>query len=282
MSDAVLSTLTDGAVMHVSINNPPVNLMTIQMVKELFGLVGRLSFDPSIKVVVFESALTDFFIAHFDVKDFLAAATDPAAKGKYDDINIVQSLTTCLQNLPQVTIAKVAGACRGGGLDFVMGMTMRFASKSARFCAIESSCGFLACGGAATRLAMACGPARALEIMLSARDFSGEEAQQYGFVNQALPDGELDEYVATLARRIAQRSSHTIAVNRDVIKRTFAQMADALFAGFASENDGWRASMLLPEAGQMTQALLESGQTRESELDLPRTIDLILESLPAA
>lgn len=282
MSDAVLSIRTDGAIMHVSINNPPVNLMTIQMVKELFGLVGRLNFDPSIKVVVFESALSDFFIAHFDIRDFLAAGDDPASKGKFDDINILQSLTTSLQSLPQVTIAKVNGICRGAGLELILGMTMRFAGKSARFCAPESSCGFLPCGGGSTRLAMACGPARALEILLSARDFSGEEAQQYGVINRALPDDDLDAYVETLAKRIAQRSSHTIAVNREVIKRTFAVMADSLFAGFACENEGWRASMQLPEAPQINMAMLQTGQTRESELDLPKTIDRILASRSVA
>ncbi|RQR43648.1 enoyl-CoA hydratase/isomerase family protein [Burkholderia sp. Bp9140] len=281
MSEGILSIRTDGAIMHVSINNPPVNLMTIQMVKELFGLVGRLNFDPSIKVVVFESAISDFFIAHFDLNDLLASADDPAAKGKFDDINILQSLSISLQSLPQVTIAKIDGVCRGAGLELVLGMSMRFASKSARFCAPEASCGFLPCGGGSTRLAMTCGPARALEIALSARDFSGDEAQQYGFVNCTLPDDELHAYVETLAKRIAQRSMHTIAVNREVSKRAFAMMADALFAGFAYENEAWRASMQQPEMSQSVQAMIATGQTRESELDLPRTIDGILESLSA-
>lgn len=278
MSEGILSIHTDGAVMHVSINNPPVNLMTIQMVKELFALVGRLNFDQTIKVVVFESAISDFFIAHFDLSDLVSAANDPAAKGKFDDINILQSLSVSLQSLPQVTIAKIDGVCRGAGLELILGMSMRFAGKSARFCAPEASSGFLPCGGGSTRLAMACGPARALEIMLSSRDFSGEEAQQYGIVNRTLPDDELQTYVEVLAQRIAQRSAHTIAINREAIKRTFAALADSLFAGFAYENEAWRASMQQPEMSQTVTALLEVGQTRENELDLPSTIDGILES----
>ncbi|WP_321926414.1 enoyl-CoA hydratase/isomerase family protein [Burkholderia sp. BCC1998] len=281
MNEGTLSIRTDGAIMHVSINNPPVNLMTIQMVKELFGLVGRLNFDSSIKVVIFESAISEFFIAHFDLNDLLVAADDPAAKGKFDDINILQSLSVGLQSVPQVTIAKVGGVCRGAGLELILGMSMRFAGASARFCAPEASSDFLPCGGGSTRLAMACGPARALEITLSARDFSGEEAQQYGIVNRVLPDNELHTYVETLAQRIAQRSQHTIAINREVIKRTFAAMADALFDGFAYENDAWRASMQQPEMSRSIHALLQTGQTRESELDLPRTMDGILESLSA-
>lgn len=278
----ILSVRKDGAVMHVSINNPPINLMNIQMVKELFGLVGQLNFDPSVKVVVFESGVSDFFIAHFDLNDLVAAADDPAGKSKFDDINILQSLALSLQSLPQVTIAKINGACRGAGLELVLGMTMRFASESSRFCLPEASGGFLASGGGATRLAMACGPARALEVMLSSRDFSGKEAQEYGIINRVLPEGELDAYVQSLAQRIACRSSHVITINREVIKRTFAMMVDPLFAGFAYENEALRASLARPEMQQMIMELISSAQNRESELDLPRTIDSILESLPRA
>jgi enoyl-CoA hydratase/carnithine racemase len=279
MSDQLLATRVDGAVMRVSIQNPPVNLMTIGMVKELFSLVGRLTVDPSIKVVVFDSAVPDFFVAHFDANEFASAMNDPAAKGRYEDINILQSLTTCIQNLPQVTIAEVGGACRGGGLELILGMTMRFASRSARFCVPETSLGFLPCGGGMTRLAMMCGPARALEVTLSGRDFSGEEAQQYGIVNRAIADDELHAYVDTLARRIALRPAHAIAINRDVIKRTFASMVDSLFDGFAAENDAMRAAAQQDFLPRANGALIQSGQTRESELDLPATIDRILASM---
>jgi enoyl-CoA hydratase/carnithine racemase len=279
MSDQLLATRVDGAVMRVSIQNPPVNLMTIGMVKELFSLVGRLTVDPSIKVVVFDSAVPDFFVAHFDANEFASAMNDPAAKGRYEDINILQSLTTCIQNLPQVTIAEVGGACRGGGLELILGMTMRFASRSARFCVPETSLGFLPCGGGMTRLAMMCGPARALEVTLSGRDFSGEEAQQYDIVNRAIADDELHAYVDTLARRIALRPAHAIAINRDVIKRTFASMVDSLFDGFAAENDAMRAAAQQDFLPRANGALIQSGQTRESELDLPATIDRILASM---
>ncbi|AMR82035.1 hypothetical protein A2G96_30375 [Cupriavidus nantongensis] len=279
MSESLLATRVDGAVMRVSIKNPPVNLLNISMVKELFGLVGRLTVDPSIKVVVFDSAVPDFFIAHFDATEFKTASTDPAARGRYDEINILQSLSTCLGNLPQITIAEVTGVCRGGGLDLVLGMTMRFASRSARFCAPETSVGFLPCGGGMTRLAMMCGPARALEVSLSGRDFSGEEAQQYGIVNQALADDELRGYVDSLARRIALRPAYAIASTRGVIKRVFAPMADSLFEGFAAENDAMRVAIQQDYMQRANEAVAMQGQTRENEIDLPATIHRVLASM---
>ena len=277
MSQKFLSVRQDAGIMHVAINNPPVNLLNGGMVKELFELVGQLTFDPTVKVVIFESALSDFFIAHFDLNDLVA--DDPASKSKFDDINILQSVALCIQNLPQVTIAKVDGVCRGGGLELILGMTMRFASESARFCAPEASSGFLACGGGTTRLAMACGPARALEVLLSARDFSGKEAQDYGIINRALPKDELDAYVQSLAEGIAQRSAHSISVNRETVKRALGFAVEPMFAGLAYENDALRASVVRPEFQEMVKAMLAQGQDYESEMDLPRTIDRVLVSL---
>ncbi|MGK5079168.1 enoyl-CoA hydratase/isomerase family protein [Janthinobacterium sp. HLX7-2] len=276
MSQQLLRVRSDGAIMHVSINNPPVNLVNGAMVQALFELVGGLTFDTSVKVVIFESGVADFFIAHFDLNDLLAAGDDTASKSKSDDINILQSVSLCIQNLPQVTIAKVDGICRGAGLELILGMSMRFASDASRFCAPEASSGFLACGGGTTRLAMACGPARALEVLLSARDFSGKEAQEYGIINRVLPADELDSYVATLAERIAQRSAHAIGVNRETIKRTLAFAVEPLFAGLAYENEAMRSSMARPEFHEGVQAMLALGQGRETELDLPRTIDRLL------
>lgn len=282
MSGSPISVTVEGAIMRVCINNPPVNLMTIAMVQELFALVGRLNFDSSIKVVIFESAITDFFIAHFDSADFMRAAANEAAQSKFEDINILQSLVTSIQGLPQITIAKIKGVCRGGGLELVLGMTMRFASVGARFCAVESSLGFLPCGGGSTRLALACGPARTLEVLLGADDVSAEVAAAYGIINRALANKELDSYVDGLATRIAQRSPATIALNREVVNRTLSAFEEALFAGFAAENDGMHKSMAGGDAPRLVKAVLDAGQDRNAELDLPRTIDRILAAQPVS
>lgn len=273
MSAEMISITKDGAVMHVSINNPPVNLMNGEMVKQLLQLVGQLTLDPTTKVVIFESAITDFFIAHFDLDDLVNSIDDPQVKSQFDDINIVQSLALGLQALPQVTIAKVHGACRGAGLEIILGMTMRFASESSRFCAPEASAGFLACGGGSTRLIATCGPARALEILLSARDFDARQAQEYGVINSALPAAELDQYVESLAQKIAQRSNHVIGVHKELTKRVLSFAIEPMFDGFAYENEACRSSMDRSEFRDKLAAMLSLGQTPATEIDLPETIE---------
>lgn len=272
MSYKTFSTRQKGAALYVTLNNPPVNLMNIQMVQELFQLTGQLNFDPSIKVVVFDSANPEFFVAHFDLDDLVKAEADPGLAGKFPDINVLQSLGAAYQVLPQVTIAKIKGRLRGGGLEFVLSFTMRFASNDSKLCFPEASAGFLAAGGGATRTLLAAGPARGLEILLSSRDFSGEEAERYGLVNRALPATQLDDYVEDLVMRIAKRSGTVIAMNREVVRRAFSPFVEPMFDGFAAENDGLRSGFATEDMRHGVTALLNVGQTRKNELDLPATI----------
>jgi enoyl-CoA hydratase/carnithine racemase len=260
-------------VMTISLNNPPINLMNGKMVEELFQLTGGLRQDPDVRVIIIESANPDFFVAHFDLNDIVASANDPSKASRYPDMNILQSLGLAWQALPQVKIAKIDGRLRGGGLEFCLALDMRFASRRSLFCFPESSAGFLASGGGATRTLMAAGPARGMEFLLSARDFTADEAERYGLINRALGDDELDAYVANLAARIALRSPEVVGMHREVSARAFSPMVEPLFAALAAENDGMRAGLETAEMQEMMQLHLETGQARDLELDLPAAID---------
>jgi enoyl-CoA hydratase/carnithine racemase len=278
VSYSTFSLQQDGAVLRVKLSNPPINLLSLKMVEELFQLTGQLVTDPNTKVVILESADPDFFIAHFDIEDIEKSIEDPAKAGQYPDINALQALALSWQALPQVTIAKVAGRVRGGGLEFILALGMRFATVDSKFCSPEAASGFLACGGGTTRIGMMAGPARALEFLLSARDFSGAEAERYGLINRALPASELDGYVDALAKAIARRSMAAIGMHREVFKRVFSGAVEPMFAGLAAENDGMRAALAGSEMRPALQAMLTAKQTRENELDLPATMQRILPS----
>jgi enoyl-CoA hydratase/carnithine racemase len=272
VSYSTFSLKRDGAILRVTLSNPPVNLISFKMMGELFQLCGQLVVDTQTRVVILDSADPDFFLAHVDLEDVVKASSDPNAAGKYPDINALQALAVSWQSLPQVTIAKVAGRCRGGGLEFILALTMRFATEDSRFCSPEAAGGFVACGGGTTRLAMMAGPARAMEFLLSGRDFSGTEAERYGLLNRALPAKELDVYVDRLAKAVASRSAAVLGMHREVLKKVFEPAGDLLFSGMAAENDGFRAAAAGTEMGTSMKAMLALKQTREVELDLPATI----------
>ena len=271
MSYSTFSLQQDGPILRVRLSNPPINLINFKMIEELFQLSGQLVMDKTIKVVILESADPDFFIAHFDIEDIEKSVKDPSKAGQYPDINGLQALALTWQALPQVTIAKVAGRCRGGGLEFILALTMRFATTDSRFCSPEAAAGFVAAGGGTTRIGMMAGPGRALEFLLSCRDFSGVEVERYGLINRALPASELDAYVDAVARSVARRSTAVIGMHREVFKRVFAPGVEPLFAGLAAENECVRAAMAGDELLAAAKAMLAIKQTRENELDLPAT-----------
>lgn len=262
-----------GPVLTVTLSNSPINLISLKMVEELFQLSGRLMQDRETRVVVFESADPDFFLAHFDLNDIIAVNEDPSKDSRYPDINGIQAVGLAWQNLPQIKIAKIDGRCRGGGMDFVLALDMRFATAQSLLGFPEAAGGFLPCGSGTTRSLMMAGPARALEVLLSARDFTGEEAEHYALVNRTFADkAALDAYVDALARQIGSRSWVSISAIRDVMGKVFAPMVEPLFAGLAAENDGLRAGSATEEMQQGMRAHLAKGQTRENELDLPATM----------
>lgn len=272
MNFSTISVAQQNSVLRVTIKNKPINLMNPLMVQELFQLSGHLMADQETKVVVFDSADPDFFIAHFDVEAVAKAATDENQASKYPDINVLQSLSLSWQALPQVKIAKIDGRCRGGGFEFVLGLDMIFASEESLFCFPEASGGFIACGGGTTRLTMAAGPGRALEVLLSSRDFTAVEGERYGFITRALPVNELDDYVENLVSKISERSRTVIEYHREVMKKTLDVFVEPIFDGLAEENVAFTAALKTDEMQEGFARMLAVGQTRENELDLPASI----------
>ncbi|MFM2370313.1 MAG: hypothetical protein RIS85_35, partial [Pseudomonadota bacterium] len=168
------------------------------------------------------------------------------------------------------------GRCRGGGLEFLLSFDMRFATANSLIGFPETAGGFLPCGGGTTRTLMMAGPAKAMEMIMAARDFTGEEAVALGLINRAFTDrAGLDAFVDALASSIGTRSWVSIEGVRAVLKNVFAPMAETMFAGFAAENDGLRAGQATAEMQEGMRLHLEMGQTRERELDLPGSMRAI-------
>ncbi len=163
------------------------------------------------KVVVFQSANPDFFIAHLDVAK---AAERPETLGLWRDFVLRLSST------PVVSIAKIRGRTRGIGNEFVLACDMRFASRqSALFGNPEVGVGLVPGGGALEWLPRLVGRSRALEIVLSGDDFDADIAERYGWVNRTLDDDNLDSFVDTLVRRLASFDRETLAAAKAQVNR---------------------------------------------------------------
>jgi len=195
----------------ITFTNPPINMFVPATIVELGVLMTDLEADPSVKVVVFQSANPDFVIAHLDVAK---AAERPETLGLWRDFVLRLSST------PVVSIAKIRGRTRGIGNEFVLACDMRFASRqSALFGQPEIGVGLVPGGGALEWLPRLVGRSRALEIVLSGDDFDADIAERYGWVNRTLDDKDLDSFVDSLARRLASFGGKTLATAKAQINR---------------------------------------------------------------
>jgi enoyl-CoA hydratase/carnithine racemase len=195
----------------ITFNNPPINMFVPSTIIELGALVNDIEADPSVRVVVFQSANPDFFIAHLDVAK---AAARPEVLGLWRDFVLR------LSSMPVVSIAKIRGRTRGIGNEFVLACDMRFASRqSALFGNPEVGVGLVPGGGALEWLPRLVGRSRALEIVLSGDDFDADIAERYGWVNRTLDDSDLDLFVDTLVGRLASFDRETLSAAKAQINR---------------------------------------------------------------
>ena len=195
----------------ITFNSPPINMFVPDTLVELGALLTDIQADPSLKVVVFESANPDFFIAHLDVSK---AAERPEVLGLWRDFVLR------LSSAPVVSLAKIRGRTRGIGNEFMLACDMRFASRqSALFGNPEIGVGLVPGGGALEWLPRVVGRSRALEIVLSSDDFDADIAERYGWVNRTLDDDDLDPFVDTLVRRLASFDREALAAAKAQVNR---------------------------------------------------------------
>src|SRR5712692_162805 len=213
---------------RVVFDNPPFNMMDDTIFEGLQDLLTRMDASPSLRVAVFESANPDFYLAHFDLTGKIGnimTAVGPSG------LPILIDTFVRLTKSPVVSIAKIRGCVRGVSSEFVLACDMRFASRENTLLGQpEVGVGVHPGGGGTERLPQLVGRGRALEIVLGANDFDGDTAERYGYVNRALPDAELDDFVDVLARRIASFDRRPIAAAKNLINQVSLPSADNLLS----------------------------------------------------
>ncbi len=213
-------------ILWVTIDYPPVNLQGQEMLADLNTLCLRLERDRDIKVVVFQSAHPEIWVCHYDTNLLKDMATQAVSRDEAKLLDL-QSVLERVSRLPQATIAKLEGFARGGGHEFALACDMRFAARGKfKFMQMEVGMGILPCGGGASRMARQTGLGRALEIILSARDFDADEAEAYGTINRALDPDEIGPYVETLAKRIARFPAESINACKQTVYESIDKPID--------------------------------------------------------
>ena len=222
-------------VLTITFDFPPVNIQGIPMLEDLNRMAESLESDKSVKVVVFQSAHPEIFVAHADTNMLKDMSTTAVSREDVELLELQKTLDR-ISKLPQATIAKVEGFARGGGHEFMLACDMRFAARGkAKFMQMEVGMGILPCGGGASRMARQVGLGRALEIILSGRDFDADQAERYGTINMALDADKIGPYVEELANRIAKFPVESI----EACKRTVYASIDLPIEEALKEEAYW-------------------------------------------
>ena len=247
---------------RVVFDYPPFNIVDDTVYQGLQDLLALMDASPSLRVIVFESASPEFFLAHFDLTGKVGnimTAVGPTG------MPILTDTFVRITRSPVVTIAKIRGCVRGVSSEFVLACDMRFASReNTSLGQPDVGVGVHPGGGGTERLPRLVGRGRALEIVLGANDFDGDTAAQYGYVNRAFPDRELNGFVDGLARRISSFDGRAIAAAKGLINQLSLSSADHLLNSPTS----FQRALACPETLQRVEALLRQGLQRERDFEM--------------
>jgi enoyl-CoA hydratase/carnithine racemase len=251
-------------VAFVSINHPPINLLDEALSQEFDRLGRELESDESVRVVVLQSALPDFFIAHSGLG---RVGNAPKTVAQTRSFRLTQTIGERFRNMPKVTIAKIEGRARGGGSEIALAMDVSFgAIGKAIFGHPEVAVGLVPGGGATQRLPRLIGRGRALEVLLACDDLPADLAERYGYINRALPADELTPFVEKLARRIASFPAHAIAHAKTAVDTgAYSSISEGLLVE-AHQSDLSAASEVTQT--RVAEALKCGAETYEGELEM--------------
>ncbi|HCG70364.1 MAG TPA: enoyl-CoA hydratase/isomerase family protein [Gammaproteobacteria bacterium] len=250
---------------NITINNPPINILTPALYQELVALVEELQADDALTVVVFKSADPDFFIAHYDVANILQFPTDGDPE-RSTELNPFHTMCERVRTMNKVTIAQIEGRVGGGGSEFAASMDMRFGVIGKTIVnQMEVPLGILPGGSGTQRLPRLVGRGRALEIILAGEDLDAETAERWGYLNRIYAADAIDAKIAALAQRIASFPASAVR-----LAKASVNAADLPIQQGLQEEAYLFARLLRTDAAQqnMSRFLEIGGQTREGEMQV--------------
>lgn len=253
----------EGRLAVVTISNPPINIFTPALYMEMSALTIELKADPSLTVVVFKSADPDFFIAHFDVEAILQFPIDKDAE-KDQELSEFHLMCERVRTMDKVTIAQIEGRVGGGGSEFSASMDMRFGViGKTKINQMEVPLGILPGGTGTQRLPRLVGRGRAMEIVLGGDDLDAETAERWGYLNRIFAADAIDDWVMSLARRIASFPVEAVRLAKESVNAAEMPLGDGLV------EEAYLFQRLLRTDGAQTnmRRFMElGGQTREGEM----------------
>lgn len=216
------------------------NAMTSEMWSALIGICDALDADPEVRVVILSGG-SDCFSAGADIAEFAEVFATPESAAAYNAL--FRRAQARLADVRVPVLASIAGPCIGGGCGMALAADLRFAGPGARLGITPSKLGIALSPEDTWQLVRVVGPARAKDILYSARHLTAEEALSVGLVDFVSAEADPEPEVLAYAETLCARSPASL----EVIKQTI---------------DGLSRSWTLPDRGAF-EALFEGRDFRE-------------------
>lgn len=199
----------------IQLNRPKeLNALNLQLMQELRDTLQQLDKNDSVRVIII-TGNEQAFAAGADIKQM-------ADKSAIDMLTIDQFSTwDQIRKTKKPIIAAVSGFALGGGCELAMTCDMIIASESAKFGQPEIKIGVMPGAGGTQRLTKAVGKAKAMELVLTGRFLSAEEALSRGLINKVVPVEMFMHEATQLAKEIAQMSPIAIQLAKEAVNRSF-------------------------------------------------------------
>jgi enoyl-CoA hydratase/carnithine racemase len=203
-------TRNDG-VASVVINNPPVNILTIDLINEVNAFVLSLEDDQDTKVVVFKSSNDRFFSAHLDLNVINGTEEGQAACIEFS--RMIKNIKT----MKQLSIAFVDGIARGGGNEFVMACDLAYGTENAVFAQPELNINIPTGGQGGVQFARRMGKNKALHALLVGTDFTAQQAEALNIITQFVPKAEADAFLEQILLVTGKLEVRDIVMYKEII-----------------------------------------------------------------
>jgi enoyl-CoA hydratase/carnithine racemase len=213
-----------GGVATITLNDPPTNAYTHEMMKDLDAAILEARFDNEVHVLVITGNGDKFFCAGANIR--MLSEVDPTYK-YYFCLHANETLSR-LEQTPKLVIAAINGHCVGGGLEIALACDLRIARMDAGKVGLpEINLGVLPGTGGTQRLTRVVGKSKAIQMMVEGETFGFERAQELGLIDQvweADDAAEFAEKVHAYARKFTPPNKASLAVGR--IKRAVQSGAE--------------------------------------------------------
>lgn len=254
----LLTVTISNTVARITLENPPANVLSAALLKDLGQSLDQVENDGAVRVVILTGS-GRFFCAGADIQELVhlntvQLGTEFAERG--------QELFNRIERFPKPVVAAINGTCVGGGLELALACHIRIAAAEAMLALPEVKLGLMPGFGGTQRLPRIVGSSKAIEMILTADSISAEEALKIGLLNRVVPVQKVLAEAEAMAGVIASHGAAAVRAALQVVcgvrERSFAD-------GLAREAELFGQLCVTKEKQQATQAFLEKRLRRSVE-----------------